>query len=245
MFDAIVTRLIAVFYPPCIKAVTVVDAQAAGVPFRAKGTRIIDPGWTKLSGGKKSARSDGNDEWTLPKFVRRESGPHEPQVVQKETTPPRLFNENSLLGAMETAGKLVDDEELREALKDKGLGTPATRASIIETLLARGYIERDKNALKATDLGRYLVSIIADERLKSPEMTGEWEEKLTRIERGAYDASKFMQEIADYIHRLVTTGLSAIRLDVLGECPRCGAAVVEGKRAFGASNSDSASSVRR
>ena len=236
VFDAIVTRLIAVFYPPCVKAVTIVDATAAGVLFRAKGTRIVDPGWTMLTSGKTPPRSVGtSEEQALPAFKPGESGPHEPQVEQKETRAPRVFSESSLLGAMETAGKLVDDEELSEALKDKGLGTPATRASIIETLLGRGYIAREKKALRATDLGRYLISIIADERLKSPELTGEWEGKLKRIEQGAHDAGEFMQEIADYIRSLVATSLCAIRWDVLGECPRCGATVVEGRRAFGCS----------
>jgi len=236
VFDAIVTRLIAVFYPPCIKAVTVVDAQAVRVLFRARGTRIVDPGWTVLYHRKKSDnKDDDSGQQGLPAFERGESGPHEPRIESRKTQPPRTFNESSLLGAMETAGKLVDDEDLREALKEKGLGTPATRAAIIETLLGRGYIERDKNTLQATDLGRYLISIISDERLKSAQMTGEWEAKLRLIEQGAHDAGEFMHEIADYIHQLIANSVHALRTDVLGQCPRCGATVIEGKRAFGCS----------
>jgi DNA topoisomerase-3 len=236
VFDAIVTRLVAVFYPPCVKAVTIVDVQVAGFAFRARGTRIVDPGWTSLYPRKKPSKGgDHADEQSLPVFERGESGPHDPRVGRKETQSPRAFNESLLLGAMETAGKLVDDDELREALKEKGLGTPATRAAMIETLLRRGYIEREKNTLKATDLGRYLISVITDERLKSPGMTGEWEGKLKCVEKGEQDADEFMREIADYIGNLVDTSARPLRLAVLGECPRCGAAVIEGKRAFGCS----------
>lgn len=236
VFDAIVTRLFAVFYPPCIKAVTLVDAEVAGLAFRARGMRILEPGWTSLYPRKKGSKSaDNTSEQVLPGFEKGESGPHEPRLARKQTQPPHAFNESSLLGAMETAGKLVENDELREALKEKGLGTPATRASIIETLLGRGYIEREKNTLKATDLGRYLISIITDEHLKSPEMTGEWEGKLKRIETGAQNADEFMREIAIYIGTLVKTGMRPLRTAALGECPRCGAPVIEGKRAFGCS----------
>jgi DNA topoisomerase-3 len=238
VFDAIVTRLIAVFYPPSVKAVTTVDAEAAGVPFRAKGAHVVDRGWTALYPSRRSgAAGDKSNEQPLPAFEQGESGPHEPHVEQKETTAPRPFSEASLLGAMETAGRLVDDEALREALKERGLGTPATRASIIEVLLRRGYIEREKKALRATDLGRYLIAIIADEQLKSPEMTGEWEARLKGIEKGTQNAGEFMREIADYIRGVVAASplCVTLRSDVLGECPRCGAAVIEGKRSLGCS----------
>lgn len=122
-------------------------------------------------------------EQSLPNFTPRESGPHEPFLKAGETTPPKHFSENTLLGAMDTAGKLVEEGELREALKEKGLGTPATR-TIIETLLKRKYIERVMKNLVATELGRYLVAIVRDHNLKSPELTGEWEAKLKRIEAG-------------------------------------------------------------
>jgi DNA topoisomerase-3 len=137
---------------------------------------------------------------------------------------------------METAGKLVDDDQLREALKERGLGTPATRASIIETLLTRGYIARDGKSLSATGPGRYLIAVIRDRGLKSPELTGEWEARLREIERGQLDPRRFMAEIARYASEVVRPGdSSAIDPSRLGDCPRCGRPVIEGKRGFGCS----------
>ncbi len=186
VFDAVVTRLIAVFYPACIKDVTIVAGESNEVPFRARGVRVIDPGWTVLY-PRRADKDKGNneDEQELPEFRPGESGPHEPLLRAGETTPPKHFTESALLGAMETAGKLVTDEQLKEALKERGLGTPATRAAIIETLLQRGYIARTQKTLTATDLGRYLVALIQDRALKSAELTGEWEAKLRAIESGA------------------------------------------------------------
>jgi DNA topoisomerase-3 len=137
---------------------------------------------------------------------------------------------------METAGRLVDDESLREALKEKGLGTPATRASIIETLLTRGYVSREKKAILATDAGRYLIALVRDRGLKSPELTGEWEGKLREIERGRLDPDQFMAEIARYTDRIIRAAEDApIDETRLGDCPRCGRPVIEGKRGFGCS----------
>jgi DNA topoisomerase-3 len=136
---------------------------------------------------------------------------------------------------METAGKLVDDEALKEALKERGLGTPATRAAIIETLLTRGYIRREKKTLAATDLGRYLVAIIQDRALKSPELTGEWEAKLREIERGRLDPRQFMSEIVRYTSEVVRSGDPAIDPSRFGDCPRCGRPVIQGKRGYGCS----------
>src|SRR5262249_6899017 len=144
--DAVVTRLIAAFYPVCVKEVTTVAGESNAVPFRARGVRVLDPGWTLLYPARDDRKAD---EQELAECRRGESGPHEPFIRKGEPTPPRPYTEASLLGAMETAGKLVTDEALREALKERGLGTPATRAAIIETLLARGYITRDKKALVA------------------------------------------------------------------------------------------------
>src|SRR6185437_2738158 len=155
--------------------------------------RLLDPGWTALY--PKPKEDSKEDEQDLPDFRTGESGPHEPSLRRGETTPPKPFTEGTLLGAMETAGRFVDDEELKEALKERGLGTPATRASIIETLLERGYIAREKKALVATDLGRYLVALVRERGLKSPELTGEWESKLREIERGRLDPRQFMSEI--------------------------------------------------
>ena len=235
VFDAVVTRLIAAFYPACAKEVTTVSAESAGVPFKARGVRVVDPGWTALYPRKEDAKKDDETQ-EMPAFQPGESGPHEPFVRRGETSPPKPFTEDSLLGAMETAGKLVDDDQLREALKEKGLGTPATRASIIETLLTRGYIARDNKTLSATDPGRYLIAVIRDRGLKSPELTGEWEARLREIERGQLDPRRFMAEIARYTGEVVRPGdSSAIDPSRFGECPRCGRPVIEGKRGFGCS----------
>ncbi|CAN5906543.1 DNA topoisomerase 3 [soil metagenome] len=235
VFDAVVVRLIAAFYPPCLKEVTNVNGDSNRVPFRARGVRVLEPGWTVLYPRKQDdARKE--EEQTLPEFRPGESGPHEPFVRQGETTPPKPYTEGTLLGAMETAGKLVIDEQLKEALKERGLGTPATRASIIETLLQRGYIVRDKKALAATDLGRYLVALVRDRGLKSPELTGDWEAKLRQIERGRLDPRQYMAEIVRYTKAIVGQEDGAgIDPGRLGDCPRCGRPVIEGRRGFGCS----------
>ena len=237
VFDAVVTRLIAAFYPACVKEVTTVSATSNEVPFRAKGVRVLDPGWMVLYPRKKDeSKEKEEEEQELPEFLPGESGPHEPFVRRGETTPPKSFTEGSLLGAMETAGKFVEDEQLKEALKERGLGTPATRASIIETLLDRGYITRDKKSLAATDLGRYLIAIVRDRGLKSPELTGDWEAKLRQIERKNTDAHQFMAEIVRYTNDVIHSD-DAMTIDParLGDCPRCGRAVIAGKRGYGCS----------
>lgn len=234
VYDAIVTRLIAVFYPPCIKKITTIDGHAHQEPFQAKGIQMLAPGWTVLY--PKKAEDKKPEAQELPPFNRGESGPHAPYVEEGKTTPPAHYNENALLGAMETAGKLVDDEELKEALKEKGLGTPATRASIIETLLKRSYIHREGKMLKATDLGRYLIALIQDPNLKSPELTGEWEAKLKKIERGEYCASNFMQEIAQFTsHVISNSDISKIDPESYGSCPKCKNPVIKGNKGYGCS----------
>jgi DNA topoisomerase III len=242
VYEAVVTRLIAAFYPPCEKEVTTVDGQSAAVPFRAKGYRVLDPGWTILyprKAKKQDAEKDGEDEedsQELPAFTMGETGPHEPSIRRGETAPPKAYTENTLLGAMETAGRLVEEEALREALKEKGLGTPATRAAIIETLLKRDYIRREKKNLIATDLGRYLIAVVGDQDLKSPELTGQWEAKLRQIEAGRLDSRQFMNEIAQYTRRILAgSATEAVDEQRLGECPRCGRPVVKGKQAYGCS----------
>jgi DNA topoisomerase-3 len=234
VFDAVVVRLVAAFYPACVKEVTTVDGESAGVVFRARGVRVVDPGWTALYPRK--ADPSKEEEQDLPEFRPGESGPHEPMVRRGETTPPRPYTEGTLLGAMETAGKMVDDEALREALKERGLGTPATRASIIETLLTRGYIAREGKNLAATDLGRYLVALVRDRGLKSPELTGDWEAKLREVERGRLDPGRFMGEIVRYTGEVIRSDdTPAVDPSRLGDCPRCGRGVIEGKRGFGCS----------
>ena len=240
--DAIVLRTIAAFYPPCRKEVTTVEGLIAAHEFRARGVRVIDPGWTSLYPKKRNDKNDkptddaDDDKQELPAFTVGDGGSHEPDMKSGETRPPRHYNENSLLAAMETAGRLVEDEELRDALKARGLGTPATRAAIIETLLRRRYIRRDKKALLATDLGRYLIALIQNPILKSPEMTGEWEARLHEIEAGGRDAASFMSEIEKFT-RDVIDGSDRDRLDHdgIGPCPKCGGDIVEGRRGFGCS----------
>jgi len=236
VYDAIVTQFIAAFYPACLKTLTTVDGVSNEVPFQTKGTQIIEPGWTALFPKKKKKADDEEDDQTLPAFEKGETGPHEPSVREGKTNPPKHFTENSLLGAMEAAGKFVEDDALREALKERGIGTPATRAAIIETLLSRNYIRREKKLLLATDMGRCLIALIRDPLLKSPEMTGEWEEKLKQIERQKLDAGEFMSGICSYIRGLIQTGASG-RLDAsrMGNCPLCGKEVIKGRTAYGCS----------
>ncbi|NCD35228.1 MAG: DNA topoisomerase III [Spartobacteria bacterium] len=234
VFDAVVTQFIAAFYPDCVKKLTTVDGESASVPFQAKGTQILKEGWTMLYPQKGLTANSDNQE--LPAFKKGESGSHTPAIREGKTKPPSHFTENSLLAAMESAGRMIDDEELREALKQRGIGTPATRAAIIETLINRHYIERDKKKLLATDMGQFLISIIMDRLLKSPEMTGEWEGQLKQIEQHAGDAPLFMKNIADYTGDLVR-GTMKFRVDPSkwGHCPLCGHPVIAGQRGLGCS----------
>ena len=245
VFDAVATRLVQVFLGPRLQDVTTAHAKAADVPFRARGVVVTDPGWSALEPkevkkpkgrGKKKADDGDDDKQELPPLEEGERGSHDPSLHEGKTKPPRPYTENTLLAAMETCGKLVDDEQLREAMKGRGIGTPATRASIVETLLSRGYIRRDKKALRVTDLGRYLIAIIADPVLKSPELTGDWEQKLGEIERGQRERASFMADISAMIRALIDEGLSPLlHHDGIGACPLCGADVIEGREAFGCS----------
>ena len=239
VFDAVATQFIAAFYPLCLKKITTVDGESSDVKFQAKGTQMVEPGWTILfpkKGRKKTDDEEEDEEQTLPEFEKGESGPHEPTLREGKTKPPNYFTENSLLGAMEAAGKLVEDDTLREALKERGIGTPATRAAIIETLLRRNYIYREKKQIRATDMGRCLIALIQDPLLKSPEMTGEWEEKLKQIERKEIDPADFMGGIVAYTRGLIESSSTA-KLDTtrLGNCPICGKDVIKGKTAYGCS----------
>ena len=242
VFDAVVTRLLMAFYPDQEKQVTTVSALCADVPLRATGVVVKAPGWTQLEPQRRapqprstSAKDEGDDSaQELPHFTVGETGPHEPELRERSTTPPRPFTDASLLAAMETAGRLVDDEELKAALKAKGLGTPATRAAVIETLLQRGYLVRDKKALRATDHGRYLIAVVPHQELKSPALTGEWEGKLEAIARGKLAADEFMQQIGAYARELVARSAGpTIDETRFGPCPRCGKAVIEGQRGYG------------
>ena len=235
VYDLIVQRFVAVFYPDCRFATTTVDGEAAGIPFRASGKVIVDEGWRVLfpkanaarEGGANAASSSsaaageggaapqaGNagvqrsdDERTLPPFQKGETGPHTPTLTQKETTPPKPFTEATLLRAMETAGRNVDDEELREAMKENGIGRPSTRAAIIQTLYKRGYIRLQRKSLEATPTGVALIGLIQEELLKSAELTGIWENKLRQIEHHTYSAQQFMAELKQMVSELVHTVL--------------------------------------
>jgi DNA topoisomerase-3 len=246
LYDAVLTRLIAVFYPPCIKAITTVDAHSVDERFRARGTVLVNPGWqvlypstAKSAPAKKTAKKTVQGqaiEQTLPDFQEGERYSHIPSIEKFKTSPPKRFTEASLLQLMETAGKIVDDEELKEALKDKGVGTPATRASIIEVLIQRNYIERKRKNLISTSNGRQLIALVQNERLKSPELTGDWEFRLKQMERGEYDPQKFMTEVESYTREILdATAEKTINLKNLGPCPKCGAPVIRGKTGYGCS----------
>lgn len=211
VYDLVARRFITVFYPDCKFATTTVMGQAADVPFKTTGKLILEPGWRAVppSAAKISSSSDDDDkkeeaERTLPDFVKGESGPHQPDLTQKMTQPPKLYTEATLLRAMETAGKMVDDEELRDAMKENGIGRPSTRAAIIETLFRRQYIRRQRKAIIATPTGIELISIIKEELLKSAELTGRWEKKLRQIEHHEYSATQFVDELKTMVTDIVT-----------------------------------------
>ncbi len=236
VYKLITIQFIAAFYPVCIKKITTVTGISNTVAFQAKGTQILQLGWSVLFPKPKRKRDDEEDDQQLPAFEKGENGPHDPQLREGKTKPPYHYTENSLLGDMEAAGKQVDDDAMREALKESGIGTPATRAAIIETLLRRNYIKRNKKQILATDMGRCLIALIHDPLLKSPEMTGRWEEKLKQIERKESQAVDFMSEIATYTRNLIQDCKNS-RVDParLGACPLCNKEVIRGKRAYGCS----------
>lgn len=199
VYDLILRRFCAVFYPNCEYAQTTVLAAAGGVDFKATGRTILSEGWRAVyakvqKDDEEDEKKDGEND-VLPAFTIGESGQHVPSLVQKMTTPPKHFTEASLLQSMETAGKLVDDETLREAMKENGIGRPSSRAGIIETLLKRGYIRREKKNLISNQAGRDLVNVIKAKMLLSPELTGQWEKKLRDIEKGAFTLEYFMDEL--------------------------------------------------
>ena len=237
VFDAVVTRFIAAFYPPCKKLRTTVDGVSNTVAFRAGGVRVLEPGWTILyPQPKKRAEGKEAEEQELPAFEKGERGPHDPLVKEGVTKPPKHYTDSSLLSAMETCGRDVADDELRDVLKAKGIGTPATRAQIIETLIGREYVNRQRHLLAATDAGRYLIALVTNENLKSPELTGEWESKFRRVEEGDLSPDVFIDEIARYTADIIRgSGSQTVDPARYGPCPRCGKEVIQGKRGFGCS----------
>lgn len=205
LYHLIALRFIAAFYPDCRFESTVVEARAGDVKFRTTGKVITEPGWRTVYAGDKAAEESADQEGSavLPAFTKGESGPHVPRLVKKTTQPPKLYTEGTLLRAMETAGKTVDDDELRDAMKENGIGRPSTRAAIIETLFKRGYIERRRKSIAPTAAGIDLIDTIRDELLKSAKLTGLWENKLRRIERGDYSPAEFIAELKEMITRIV------------------------------------------
>lgn len=203
MYHLIATRFIAAFYPDCIADQTTVEGAVGDTQFKATGKVITSPGWRVLY--PKNEESDPADDTPrLPPMTQGENGPHSPSVVKKTSQPPKPYTEGTLLRAMETAGRSIDDETLREAMKENGIGRPSTRAAIIETLFKRNYIARRRKSIVPTEAGIALINTINEELIKSPRLTGLWENKLRRIARGDYSATEFIAELKEMISKIVT-----------------------------------------
>lgn len=208
VFDLVVRRFIAVFYPDCKFSTTTVLGEVSQVEFKATGKQILDPGWRIIFAKEvQEENKEGDEEKVLPLFQQGESGPHTPDLNEKWTQPPKLYTEATLLRAMETAGKLVDNDELRDALKENGIGRPSTRAAIIETLFKRHYIRKERKNLIPTPTGMELIQLIHEELLKSAELTGIWEKKLREIEKKSYDAATFLNELKLMVTDIVNSVL--------------------------------------
>ena len=209
VYDEVCRHFIAVFYPDCQFATTTVLGKVEDVEFKTSGKQILVPGWrevikpVKQDEEKKEGQED--EEKTLPIFTKGEHGPHQPQLAEKWTSPPKPYTEATLLRAMETAGKLVDDESLREVMKENGIGRPSTRAAIIETLFKRNYIRKVRKSLEPTPTGIELIGLIHEDLLKSAELTGIWEKKLREIEQHKYEARQFLDELKQMVTEIVTT----------------------------------------
>lgn len=208
VYDLITKRFIAAFYPDCKFSTTVVTGKVEDIELKATGKEILDPGWRIIYAKDVVNMEEENEkatseERTLPTFTKGETGPHTPTLSEKWTTPPKYYTEATLLRAMETAGKFVEDDELRSALKENGIGRPSSRAGIIETLFKRRYIKRERKNLLATPTGIELIGIIREELLKSCELTGIWEKKLRDIEHQKYDAAQFISELKEQITAIV------------------------------------------
>ena len=209
VYDLVVRRFIGVFLPDCKFSQTTVLGKAGDVEFKVTGKEILEPGWRIVRGTSENSENSENsessekEEKTLPTFTKGESGPHKPTLTEKMTTPPPYYTEATLLRAMETAGKFVEDEELRAAMKENGIGRPSSRASIIETLFKRHYIKRERKRLVATETGIELIDLIHEDLLKSCELTGIWEKKLRDIEHQKYDAQQFIDELKQQVTDIV------------------------------------------
>ncbi|WP_321286750.1 DNA topoisomerase 3 [uncultured Sunxiuqinia sp.] len=201
VYDMVVKRFISVFYPDCEIANTTVEASIEKHQFKATGKLILKPGWREVyKNDKKGGQSDDN---ILPAFTTGEHGPHKPELQEKQTQPPNYFTEATLLRAMETAGKNMDDDELRELMKENGIGRPSTRANIIETLFRRRYIRKERKRLVATPTGMDLINTIENDLLKSAELTGQWEKKLRKIESGELEIAQFMADLKNMVTEVI------------------------------------------
>ena len=256
VYDIITRRFIAVFYPVCEVSNTVVVGEVAGVRFKTTGKQILEDGWRTVF-SKTKENTDSGEEKTLPSFEEGEKGPHEPSFLEKATKPPKNYTEATLLRAMETAGKQIEDDELRDLMKANGIGRPSTRANIIETLFRRKYVERNKKQILPTFMGVCLIDTIQNKLLKSAELTGQWEKQLKEIEEGSYSASGFIGYMKKMVDDLVvevrleknikrfTTEVEAPKKTVskkkLGaleelNCPKCQKGnLLKGKSAYGCS----------
>jgi DNA topoisomerase-3 len=247
VYDMVVRRFLAAFHPEAEFENTRVETTVADHVFRTRGKVLLVPGWRGVYGetaeGAERPERDGDEddagrEQRLPKLEQGENAEvREVESLAKETKPPRRYSDASLLGAMETAGKLVDDDELREAMKDSGIGTPATRAAIIERLITVGYLERDGRALVATEKGLNVIRLLAEHPLTSPSLTGEWEHRLALIEEGADTRPKFMGDIAKFAVETVADldrKLKDVRIPraKLGPCPVCGREIAENRKGY-------------
>ena len=207
VYDLVARHFIAIFYPECKFCSTTVLGESAGVEFKATGKVITDPGWRVIFAQDNNNDDKEEKENILPHFVKGENGPHTPGLQEKWTQPPKHYTEATLLRAMETAGKLVDNEELRDAMKENGIGRPSTRAAIIQTLYKRNYIRLEKKNIIATTTGIELIATIRNELLKSAELTGQWEKKLRDIEKRQYSAKDFIDELKEMLNQIVNSVL--------------------------------------
>ena len=233
VYNLVTLRFIAAFYPDCEVSNTTVLAKAGDIDFKVTGRQILKMGWREVFAKEKQEDEPQEEQKSLPAFVKGESGPHEPQLQEKTTTPPKYYTEATLLRAMETAGKTVDNEELRDAMKENGIGRPSTRAAIIEKLFQRKYIVREKKNIKATEVGINLIHTIISPLLKSAELTGLWEKKLREIERGDFQAQQFLDELKQMTAEVVRE----VKSDKSGmRCPICGKGmIIRGRTRYGCS----------
>ena len=232
VYNMVALRFIAAFYPPCQVATTTVLACAGDVSFKVTGREVLAQGWREVF-AKEKTDDEVEEQKSLPAFRKGESGTHQPQLQEKTTTPPKYYTEATLLRAMETAGKTVDDEELRDAMKENGIGRPSTRAAIIEKLFQRKYIVREKKNIHATPLGISLIQTVISPLLKSAELTGIWEKKLRAIEHGEYTAQLFLDELKQMTVQVVRE----VKADKSGmRCPVCGrGTIIRGRTRYGCS----------